>query len=81
MVSCCPGLSASGDHMAGVKGLLARIRKLEPQPGFALRKFGGQAGWERFEADCKAGIADGRLDPRDMPEVLYCLRRWVEAGY
>lgn len=63
--------------MAGLKGLIARVRKLEPKPGKVLRGIGSL---DVFEADCKAGIDAGRLDPEDMPGVLYCIRRWVEQG-
>jgi len=63
--------------VAGVKGLLARLRKLEPRPGTVTRRLGS---FERFEADCNAGIADGRYDPEDMRDVLYCVRLWVEQG-
>lgn len=63
--------------MSGIKGLLARVRRLEPKVGHFTRRLGSL---ERFEAECKAGIADGRYDPEDMPSVLYCVRRWVEQG-
>lgn len=64
--------------MAGVKGLLSRIRKLEPKAGKVARRLGSL---ERWEAGCNAGIEAGRYCPEDMPQVMYCIRRWVEAGY
>ncbi|MBY0321609.1 MAG: hypothetical protein K2X72_23000 [Reyranella sp.] len=60
--------------MAGLKGLAARVKKLEPKPNNVLRKIGSI---ERFEAECEAGIADGRYDPADMRDVMLCIRRWV----
>jgi len=64
--------------MVGIKGLTARVRKLEPRDGYVIRKLGSL---EVFEADVQAGIAAGRYDPVDMPDVLLCIRRWVQAGY
>jgi len=64
--------------MAGLKGLAARVRRLEPRLGKVLRGIGSL---ERWEAGCKAGIEAGRLCPEDMPQVMYCIRRWVETGY
>jgi len=64
--------------MAGIKGLLARVRKLEPEAGYVTRKLGS---FERFEAEVEAGIAAGRYDPADMRDVVMCIRLWVTAGY
>ncbi len=64
--------------MAGVKGLLARVRKLEPKAGAVARRLGSL---EQFNAEVQAGIAAGRYDPVDMPDVAYCIRRWVEQGF
>jgi len=33
-----------------------------------------------FEAHCEAEITAGRLDPRDFPVVIMCLRRWEDDG-
>ena len=63
--------------MAGLKGLAARVRRLEPRLGKVLRGIGSL---ERWEAACQAGIEDGRYSPDDMPDVMYCIRRWVEQG-
>jgi hypothetical protein len=60
-----------------VKGLLARVRKMEPKMGVVARRLGAL---ERFDAEVKAGVAAGRFDPLDMPQVAYCVRRWVEQG-
>lgn len=66
--------------MAGLKGLIGRVKRLEPKPGKVLRVLcGGDV--DRWEAKMRAGIEAGRYCPRDMPDVLYCIRRWVEAGY
>jgi hypothetical protein len=63
--------------MAGVKGLLARVRRLEPKAGHVARRLGS---FERFEAECMRGVEEGRYDPEDMPQVVYCVRRWIEQG-
>jgi hypothetical protein len=63
----------------GVKGLIARVHKLEPKPSKALRKIGGSI--EKFEAEMQAGIDAGTYDPDDMPIVVKCIKRWAEAGY
>ena len=63
--------------MAGVKGLISRLRKLEPKLGAVARRLGSL---ERFDAEVRAGVADGRYDPDDMPQVAFCVRRWVEQG-
>ena len=63
--------------MAGIKGLLARVRRLEPKPSLVARRLGSL---EEFVAEAQAGITAGRYDPRDMPDVVLCLRRWVEQG-
>lgn len=58
--------------------MLARVAKLEVEdvPPL-LAKFGGEEGWAAFQAEAEAGVAEGRLDSRDMPVVVHCLRRWV----
>lgn len=65
--------------MAGIKGLHARLRKLEPKPGFVLRKFGGPEGWERFKSQASVGIVMGSYD-RDLGDVLVCLQKWIDQG-
>jgi hypothetical protein len=60
--------------MAGVMGLLARLRRLEPKAGEVARRLGSL---ERFDAEVKAGVVAGRFDLLDMPQVAYCVRRWV----
>jgi hypothetical protein len=64
--------------MVGLKGLAARVRRLEPTAGRVERCIGSV---ERFEADVQAGIEAGRYDPLDMPDVALCVRRWAVAGY
>lgn len=63
--------------MAGVKGLLARVRKLEPKAGHVARCLGS---FERFEAKCTIGVEAGLHDPDEMPHIVYCVRRWIEQG-
>lgn len=64
--------------MVGIKGLAARVRKLEPRAGYVTRLLGSL---ERFEAEVQAGIEAGCYDPVDMPEVVMCIRQWITAGY
>lgn len=64
--------------MAGVRAQLARTRRLaacKVHP--VLAQFGGQAGWEAFQADAEAGMSDGRYDRRDVNGVLHALRFWM----
>ena len=61
----------------GVKGLPGRVRKLEPKPSLVLRGIGGSI--RAFEVEAQAGIKAGRYCPEDMPLVVECLRRWIEA--
>lgn len=67
--------------MVAVRSMLARVRRLEIEKVHPiLAQIGGDAGWAAVEADVKAGLADGRLDRRDMPHVMMCLIRWLSQG-
>lgn len=60
--------------------MLARVAKLEvEQVPPILAKFGGEEGWAAFEAETKAGIAEGRYDRRDMPVVLAAIHSWLSG--
>ncbi|SEP49920.1 hypothetical protein SAMN02990966_07454 [Rhodospirillales bacterium URHD0017] len=58
-----------------VKGLLSRVRRLEPKPSRILLKIGGS--FEKFDAEIEAGMASGKYDPLDMPTVAYCVKKWA----
>lgn len=64
--------------MPGIKGLVARVHRLEPKPSRILLKLGGSI--ERFQASIQQGIEEGRYDPLDMPIVVHCLKKWVSDG-
>ncbi|AXQ94805.1 hypothetical protein LV780_13895 [Cereibacter azotoformans] len=67
--------------MAGVRGMLQRVAKLEaartskPSPIEAI--YGSV---DAFAAECMAGVEAGKLCPVDMPVVIECLRRWHRDG-
>ena len=61
----------------GAKGLLKRLHSLEEKM-VAGRRFAVFV--DHFEAEAKAGIAEGRYDPVDMSEVVVCFRRWLRDG-
>lgn len=67
--------------MAAVRGLLARVSRLERGGAPVLSRFeaaaGGLDGWE---AECRSGIADGHLDGTDVPVVIMAVRRWHRDG-
>jgi hypothetical protein len=64
--------------MAGMKGLISRVRRLEPKAGYVVRRIGSA---DKFAAEVNAGIESGRYDPVDMSDVAYCVRKWAAAGY
>ncbi|MFE3837899.1 hypothetical protein [Pseudogemmobacter sonorensis] len=62
--------------MANVRGMLARVRRLEVARSTAspiARLYGS---FEAFAEEVQADIDAGKLDRTDMPVVLDCLRRW-----
>lgn len=67
--------------MANVRGMLARVRRLEaarqgPRSPFAQLYGSFDAYVERVQAQ----IGPDGLDRTDMPIVLNCLRRWETDG-
>lgn len=56
--------------MAGVRSMLARVAKME-----SGRDDDGAA-FAAFVAECETDMAAGKLDRRDLPVVLDCLRVW-----
>lgn len=66
--------------MAGVRSMLSRVQRLEqaraPTTPFE-RAFGSLDAWE---ANCQAGIDEGRLDPIDMPQIMTFVRSWHRDG-
>jgi hypothetical protein len=64
--------------MVGIKGLLSRVRKMEPKLGRYERAFGSV---EQMEADFQARIDAGLMDPLDGADLMVCIRRFIEAGY
>lgn len=60
--------------MADVRGMLARVRKLERSQvaGDELREW--------VEAMFRAAITDGRICPVDGDVVLHCLLVWITDG-
>lgn len=65
--------------MAGVRAMIARTRRLEATKMHPmLGSLGGEQGWLRFQADVQIGLADGRYDHRDVPQVMACLALWLQ---
>ncbi|MEQ1024569.1 hypothetical protein [Pseudomonas aeruginosa] len=60
--------------MADVRGMLARVRKLERSQvaGDELREW--------VESTFRTAIADGRVCPVDGEVVLHCLLVWISDG-
>lgn len=68
--------------MTTSRSLLTRVAKLEQsRANPMLSAFGGQHGWEQFQAEAKAGIAAGRYDSQDMPVVVEAIRAWLDADF
>lgn len=66
--------------MPNVKGMLARVQRLEVARSTAspiARLYGS---FEAFADGVQADINAGKLDRTDMPVVLDCLRRWERDG-
>ena len=61
--------------MTDMRGLLARVRRLERSNVPPLFKFIGSP--EELEEHAQTGIAAGCYDPRDMPLVIKAVRRWL----
>ncbi len=67
--------------MAGVRGMLQRVAKLEAQLAPRLSPIAALYGsTEAFAADCMAEVDAGKLCGTDMPIILDCLRRWDREG-
>ncbi|WP_444461169.1 hypothetical protein [Rhodobacter capsulatus] len=67
--------------MAGVRGMLQRLAKLEAQLAPRLSPIAALYGsTEAFAADCMAEVEAGKLCGTDMPIILDCLRRWDREG-
>lgn len=67
--------------MAGVRGMLQRVAKLEAQLAPRLSPIAALYGsTEAFAADCMAEVEAGKLCGTDMPIILDCLRRWDREG-
>lgn len=67
--------------MAGVRGMLQRVAKLEAQLAPRLSPIAALYGsTEAFAAECMEGVASGKLCSVDMPIILDCLRRWDREG-
>lgn len=58
-----------------VRAMLARVQRLEQARTSPCAQLIGPI--EEFDAYIRNGIAVGKLDPRDAPVVIVCLRRWV----
>ena len=66
--------------MANVRGMLARVQRLEAARNTAspiARLYGS---FDAFADGVEADIDAGKLDRTDMPVVLECLRRWERDG-
>lgn len=62
--------------MTTARSLLTRLRKLEAvgvNP--ILKKLGG---FEQFESEIAARVADGRMSAEDGPFIAQCLRKWAD---
>ena len=64
--------------MAGVKGLLARVRKLEPRQGYVARKLGD---WQRIKVAWLKTVEGCDGDhAHDVRVIVHCIGTWVENG-
>lgn len=64
--------------MVAVRSMLARVRQLEIEKVHPiLVQMGGEAGWAAVQNDVEVGLAEGRYDPRDIPDVMRSLRVWL----
>lgn len=63
--------------MTSVLSMLQRVRKLEQARAAPLSPFEAAFGsFAAFEEQTLAEVQAGKLDARDMPVVLHCLRKW-----
>jgi len=62
--------------MAGVRDMLARVRRLEAARSMLspIQRWYGSV--EAFEAEVRVGMDAGTLDRRDMEDILACVRSW-----
>ena len=67
--------------MAGVRGMLQRVAKLEAQLAPRLSPIAALYGsTDAFAAECMAEVEAGKLCSTDLPIILDCLRRWDREG-
>ena len=67
--------------MAGVRSMLARVRRIEAVCAPVLSPFESAYGsLDAWEAHCRAGIDAGQLDGRDVTVVMLAVRRWHHDG-
>jgi hypothetical protein len=59
-----------------VRSMQARVRRLEHSRVSLSPIVAAFGSFAAFETHCDAEIAGGRLDPRDFPVVIMCLRGW-----
>lgn len=67
--------------MSGVRGMLARVQRLEQArvaPMSPFERWYGSLG--AFEAETQARLEAGALDPIDVPLVLAAIRGWHRDG-
>jgi hypothetical protein len=61
-----------------MKGLLARVRKLEPKKGYVARRLGD---WERVRAAWLKTVEGCDGDhAQDVRGLVLCIQTWVENG-
>ena len=59
-----------------VQAMLARVQRLEQARSPISPFIADYGSLDAFEAECRAGIADGTYDRFDMPVVIAAIRRW-----
>lgn len=67
--------------MAGVRGLLDRVRRLEQArtaPRSPIESAWGSL--DAFADEVQAGVEAGTFDRIDMPIIVNCIRRWHDEG-
>lgn len=78
----CDGIPDCNNHMAGIRALQRRIKRIEeaekPKPSPFTTLFGSFDAW--VEQEVLPGIESGALDRRDMVAVVAALRRWERSG-
>lgn len=67
--------------MAGVRGMLQRVARLEaqrsPKPSPIQLMYGSV---DAFADECMAGVERGKFCAVDMPVLIACVRRWHRDG-